>query len=154
MPQLLQWKQAGKVRYIGTTTSHGPAPSADGRVHAQGTRWTSCRWTYSLDNRDAAQEILPLAEARRIAVLANTPFGFGATLRKALARPLPPWAADLGVTSWPQLLLKYVISHSAVTCAIPGSTKVEHLEDNQAAAHGPLPDEAMRQKLEAFWDAG
>ena len=109
---------------------------------------------YSLDNRDAAQEILPLAAERRMAVLANTPFGFGATLRKALARPLPPLAADLGATSWPQLLLKYVISHPAVTCAIPGSTKLEHLEDNQAAAHGPLPDEAMRHKLEAFWDAG
>jgi aryl-alcohol dehydrogenase-like predicted oxidoreductase len=91
---------------------------------------------------------------RRTAVLANIPFGFGSVLREAQSRKLPPWAADIGVTSWSQFLLKYVISHPAVTVAIPGSTKVAHLDDNQRAARGRLPDEAMRRKMEQYWDAG
>jgi aryl-alcohol dehydrogenase-like predicted oxidoreductase len=88
-----------------------------------------------------------------VAVLANVPFGFGNLLRRAQTRKLPPWAADIDVTSWGQFLLKYVISHSAVTCAIPGSTQVAHLTDNQGAARGRLPDEAMRRRMEQFWDS-
>jgi aryl-alcohol dehydrogenase-like predicted oxidoreductase len=98
--------------------------------------------------------LLPLAMERRVAVLANVPFGFGAVIRQAQTRQLPDWAADIDVTSWAQFLLKYVISHPAVTCAIPGSTQVAHLEDNQRAARGRLPDESMRRKMEQFWDAG
>ena len=89
-----------------------------------------------------------------MAVLANIPFGFGSVIRKAQTRKLPAWAADIDVTTWGQFLLKYVISHPAVTVAIPGSTQVSHLEDNQRAARGRLPDEAMRKKMEQFWDAG
>ncbi|MBV8574188.1 MAG: aldo/keto reductase [Acetobacteraceae bacterium] len=96
---------------------------------------------------------MPLALERRVAVLANIPFGFGSILRQAQSRALPPWAADIGVTTWSQFLLKYVISHPAVTCAIPGSTQVAHLEDNQHAARGRLPDEAMRRRMEQYWDA-
>jgi aryl-alcohol dehydrogenase-like predicted oxidoreductase len=107
---------------------------------------------YSLANRDAAENVLPLAIERRVAVLANIPFGFGSVLRQAQSRPLPAWAADIDVTSWSQFLLKYVISHPAVTCAIPGSTQVAHLEDNQRAARGRLPDEAMRRRMEQYWD--
>jgi aryl-alcohol dehydrogenase-like predicted oxidoreductase len=109
---------------------------------------------YSLANRDAANNVLPLAMERRMAVLANIPFGFGSVIRQAETRKLPPWAADIDVTTWGQFLLKYVISHPAVTVAIPGSTQVAHLEDNQRAARGRLPDEAMRKKMEQFWDAG
>jgi aryl-alcohol dehydrogenase-like predicted oxidoreductase len=108
---------------------------------------------YSLDNRDAAKTLLPLAQDRHVAVLANVPFGFGRVLRQAQARKLPAWAADIDVTSWGQFLLKYVISHPAVTCAIPGSTQVAHLTDNQGAARGRLPDEAMRRRMEQFWDS-
>jgi aryl-alcohol dehydrogenase-like predicted oxidoreductase len=74
-------------------------------------------------------------------------------LRQAQARKLPPWAADIDVASWGQFLLKYVISHPAVTCAIPGSTQVAHLIDNQGAARGRLPDESMRRRMEQFWDS-
>ncbi len=109
---------------------------------------------YSLANRDAAVSVLPLAMERRVAVLANIPFGFGSVLRQAQTRKLPDWAADIDVTSWSQFLLKYVIAHPAVTCVIPGSTKVEHLEQNQLAGRGRLPDEAMRKKMEELWDAG
>ena len=153
MPVMQKWKQAGKIRYIGITTS---------RV-AQHSRMVEylrqypldfVQVDYSLANRDAAANVLPTAMERRVAVLANIPFGFGSVLRQAQTRKLPDWAADVGAATWGQFLLKYVISHPAVTCVIPGSTKIEHLEDNQRAGHGLLPDEAMRKKMEAFWDAG
>jgi aryl-alcohol dehydrogenase-like predicted oxidoreductase len=151
MPSLQQWKQAGKVRYIGITTSQV-------RQHAQMVEYMRrypvdfVQVDYSLANRDAAENVLPLALERRVAVLANIPFGFGSVLRQAQSRPLPAWAADIDVASWSQFLLKYVISHPAVTCAIPGSTQVAHLEDNQRAARGRLPDEAMRRRMEQYWD--
>ena len=153
MPALQKWKEEGKIRYIGITTSRVSQ-------HAQMVEFMRkypldfVQVDYSLANRDADKNVLPLAMERRTAVLANIPFGFGSVLRDAQSRKLPPWAADIGVTSWSQLLLKYVISHPAVTVAIPGSTKVAHLEDNQRAARGRLPDEAMRRKMEQYWDAG
>jgi aryl-alcohol dehydrogenase-like predicted oxidoreductase len=153
MPQLQQWKQAGRIRYIGITTSRV-------EQHEQMLGFMRryaldfIQVDYSIDNRDAADKVLPLAAQRRIAVLANIPFGFGAVLRQAQSRKLPPWATDIDVASWGQFLLKYVVSHPAVTCAIPGSTQVAHLEDNQGAARGRLPDQTMRTKMEQFWDSG
>jgi len=107
---------------------------------------------YSIANREAAETILPLAREHGIAVLVNLPFGRASLFREAAGRPLPPWAADIDVTSWAQYFLKYVISHPAVTCAIPGSTSVTHLEDNQAAGRGRLPDAALRRRMEDYWD--
>jgi aryl-alcohol dehydrogenase-like predicted oxidoreductase len=152
MPQLMDWKGAGKIRYIGITTSR-VAQHAAMAGYMRRHPLDFVQVDYSLANRDAAGNVLPLALERRIAVLANVPFGFGTVLRQAQSRKLPPWAADLRITSWSQLLLKYVISHPAVTCAIPGSTQVAHLEENQGAARGPLPDEAMRRRMEQLWDA-
>jgi aryl-alcohol dehydrogenase-like predicted oxidoreductase len=153
MPLLQQWKQAGKIRYIGITTSRvGQHNHMVEYMREYPLDFVQV--DYSLANRDAAMNVLPLASERRVAVLANVPFGFGSVLRQAQTRQLPDWAADIDVTSWGQFLLKYVISHPAVTCAIPGSTKVAHLEDNQHAARGRLPDESMRRKMEQFWDAG
>jgi aryl-alcohol dehydrogenase-like predicted oxidoreductase len=153
MPQLQDWKAAGKIRYIGITTSRNEQHAA----MAEAMRRYPLDFVqvdYSLANRDAADNVLPLALERKVAVLANIPFGFGSVLRQAQNRKLPPWAADLGLRSWSQLLLKYVISHPAVTCTIPGSTQVGHLEENQAAARGPMPDEATRRRMEQLWDAG
>lgn len=153
IPLLQQWKQAGKIRYFGITTSRV-------EQHAQMVDYMRkfpldfVQVDYSLANRDAAANVLPLAQEKKIAVLANIPFGFGQVISRAKARPLPSWAADIDATSWGQFLLKYVISHPAVTCSIPGSTQVAHLEDNQAAARGRLPDEATRKKMEQYWDAG
>ena len=95
---------------------------------------------------------MPLAQERGIAVLVNLPFGRSSLVQQAAGRALPPWAADIGVTTWAQYFLKYVIAHPAVTCAIPGSTSVPHLEDNQGAARGPVPDAAMRRRMEEYWD--
>lgn len=153
MPLLVDWKKAGRIRYLGATTS----------VLQDHPRMIECMQQYPLDfvqvdysiaNRDAAASILPLALERRIAVLANVPLGGrgGGNLVRSITRPLPPWAADLGIGSWAQFMLKYVVAHPAVTCAIPGSTKLEHLEDNQQAARGALPDAATRQRMEQYWD--
>jgi aryl-alcohol dehydrogenase-like predicted oxidoreductase len=153
LPLLQQWKGEGRIRYIGITTSR------EGQ-HGQMVEYMRkypldfVQVDYSIADRDAATNVLPLAMERRIAVLGNVPFGFGSVLGQAQARKLPDWAADIDVTSWSQFLLKYVISHPAVTCVIPGSTKLEHLEENQRAGRGRLPDEAMRRRMEQVWDAG
>lgn len=153
MPQMQRWKQEGKIRYIGITTSQDSQhEDMVGYMHKYPLDFVQVN--YSLANRDADRNVLPLALKRRIAVLANIPFGFGRVLHEAERRRLPPWAADIGATSWSQLLLKYVISHPAVTCAIPGSTKLAHLVQNQAAARGPMPDEAMRRRMEKLWGPG
>jgi aryl-alcohol dehydrogenase-like predicted oxidoreductase len=153
MPQLQQWKKAGRIRYLGITTSR---VSQHDQMLGYMRKYPLdfIQVDYSLANRDAATSILPLAMERHVAVLANIPFGFGSVIRTAQKRKLPSWAADIDVSTWGQFLLKYVISHPAVTVAIPGSTQVAHLEDNQRAARGRLPDEAMRKKMEQFWDAG
>jgi aryl-alcohol dehydrogenase-like predicted oxidoreductase len=155
MPLLIDWKKAGRIRYIGATTS----------ILQDHPQMIECMKQYPLDfvqvdysiaNRGAASTILPLALERRIAVLANMPLGGrdGGNLLRDIARPLPSWAAELGTSSWAQYMLKYVISHPAVTCAIPGSTRLEHLEDNQKAARGVLVDDATRQRMEQHWDHG
>jgi aryl-alcohol dehydrogenase-like predicted oxidoreductase len=153
LPVMQRWKKDGKIRYIGITTSR-VGQHTHMLEYMRQYPLDFVQVDYSLANRDAADKILPLALERRIAVLANIPFGFGSVLRQAQMRKLPDWAADIDVTSWSQFLLKYVIAHPAVTCVIPGSTKVEHLEENQRAGRGRLPDEALRKKMEQAWDAG
>jgi aryl-alcohol dehydrogenase-like predicted oxidoreductase len=153
LPQMQHWKQEGKIRYIGITTSRvSQHEEMIGYLRKYPLDFVQV--DYSLDNRDAAKTLLPLAQERHVAVLANVPFGFGSILRQAQSRKLPAWAADIDVSSWGQFLLKYVISHPAVTCAIPGSTQVAHLTDNQGAARGRLPAEAMRRRMEQYWDSG
>ena len=153
LPVMQKWKKEGKIRYIGITTSR-VGQHTHMMEYMRQFPLDFVQVDYSIGNRDAAQSLLPLAMERHIAVLANIPFGFGSVLRQAQLRKLPEWAADIDVTSWSQFLLKYVISHPAVTCCIPGSTKVEHLEENQRAGHGRLPDAALRKKMEEVWDAG
>ena len=146
-----EWKKAGKIRYIGVTTSRG-SQHAELLEAMRTYPLDFIQVDYSIANRDAAEAILPLAQERKLAVLVNLPFGRSSLFRQAADRQLPAWAADIDVTSWAQYFLKYVISHPAVTCAIPGSTQVSHLEDNQAAGRGRLPDAAMRRKMEEYWD--
>jgi aryl-alcohol dehydrogenase-like predicted oxidoreductase len=152
-PQLRAWKKSGKIRYIGITTAM-PGQHAEmiGLMRKYPVDFVQV--DYSIANRDAAMSVFPVALERRIAVIANVPFGgrAGANLMMSQERALPPFAAEWGATDWPQLLLKYVVSQPAVTCTIAGSTKVEHLEDNQAAGRGELPDAAARRRLEQYWD--
>lgn len=155
MPTLRRLKDERRTRYIGATTSRDeqyPALLAAMRAHPL----DFVQVDYSIGNRNAATEILPAAADRPIAVLVNMPFGGrrdGNLLRKLGDRPLPPWAAEIGAGSWAEVLLKYVLSHPAVTCAIPGTTSVANLEANLRAARGPLPDATLRRRMEDDWDA-
>jgi aryl-alcohol dehydrogenase-like predicted oxidoreductase len=108
---------------------------------------------YSLDSRDAADVILPLAADRGMAVLINVPFGRGRLFDAAGERPVPDWAAEFDCESWGQFFLKYIVGHPAVTCVIPGTAKPQYAADNMGAAMGRLPDAATRKRMEEFFDS-
>ncbi|HKD53701.1 MAG TPA: aldo/keto reductase [Steroidobacteraceae bacterium] len=151
VPAMQEWKKTGKIRYYGVTTSRG-SQHAELLEIMRRYPLDFIQVDYSIANREAADKILPLAQERKLAVLINLPFGRSSLFREAADRKLPPWAADIDVASWAQYFLKYVISHPAVTCAIPGSTKVNHLVDNQGGGRGRLPDASMRRRMEQYWD--
>lgn len=139
---LRDWKSSGRISYLGVTHYTASAyPQLESVLRAEKPDFVQLN--YAIDEREAAQRLLPLAADLGIAVLVNRPFGGGGLLRRVRDRPLPAWAAELGATSWAQLLLKFVLSHPAVTCAIPGTSRPEHMADNLAAGRGPLPDAAF-----------
>jgi len=152
LPAFAEYKQAKKIKYLGVTTSQDGQYEEMLRV-MRAHQLDFIQVDYSIGNRGSEEKILPLALERGIAVLANVPLGGrrGSLISGLADKPLPPWASEIGATSWAQLLLKYVVSHPAVTCAIPGTTKLKHAEDNQAAGRGELPDAAMRKRMEQFW---
>lgn len=154
LPTFREYQQAGKIRYIGITTSQDGHYEEMLRV-MRGQKLDFIQVDYSLGNRSAEEKILPLAQERGVAVIANVPLGGrrGSMMSSIGNKALPPWAGEIGATSWAQLLLKYVVSHPAVTCTIPGTTKLKHAEDNQAAGRGVLPDKAMRKKIEELWES-
>ncbi|MGH8150133.1 MAG: aldo/keto reductase [Steroidobacteraceae bacterium] len=150
MPLLRQWKSAGRIRYYGVTTSR--VSQHDELIDVMRKHPLDfIQVDYSIANRDAERTILPLAAERRMAVLVNLPLIHGRLMRQVAASPLPAFAGEIGVRSWAQLLLKYVVSHPTVTCAIPGTTQAAHLADDQAAGRGILPDAAMRRRMETYW---
>jgi len=152
MPLMIDLKKQGKARYLGITTVH---PEQHPQLIEYMRRYPIdfVQVDYSIESRDAATTVFPVAIERKIAVMAAVPLGGrrGSLLPRTVGHALPPWAADIDVASWSQFLLKYVIADPAVTCAIPGATKLEHLEDDQAAARGRLPNAAMRRKMEEYW---
>lgn len=143
---LKDWKAQQKIRYIGITTSHG-------RMHDELERALAAepfdfvQLSYNLEDREVEDRLLPLAADRGIAVLVNRPFQRGGLFDKVRDKPLPPWAQELGIASWGQYFLKFAVSHPAVTCAIPATSKIKHMEDNMAAGYGPLPDAAARRRM-------
>jgi aryl-alcohol dehydrogenase-like predicted oxidoreductase len=108
------------------------------------------QFTYNILDREAEQRLLPLAADRGIAVIVNRPFRRKALIRRFERHPLPPWAADIDCENWAQFLLKFIVSHPAVTCAIPATSRVDHMRENMAVLRGPLPDPATRQKMIAY----
>ena len=149
---LQEWKQQGRVRSIGIT--HYTASA-----YAQVERWLKTgaydflQINYSLGEREAEKRLLPLAAERKVQVIINRPFAEGALFRRTKGKPLPPWAAELGIASWAQYFLKWIVSHPAVTVAIPGTGRPEHMKDNVAAGNGPMPDAAGRKKMQEYFDS-
>lgn len=155
LPLLREQVAAKKIRYVGITTSQD-AQYAEMSSVMKSEALDFVQVDYSLGNRGAADELLPLAADRGMAVLINLPFGGrrdGNLFSRLRGQALPGWAAEIGAASWGQLFLKYVISHPAVICAIPGMTRLANLEDNFVAARGALPDATMRRRMEAWWDS-
>ncbi len=148
LPRLLAMKAAGSLRHVGITTSEGRRHAEIERVMRQ-QPIDVVQLSYNLLDREAEQRLLPLAAERGIAVLANRPFREGALLRQLARHALPGWAAEIGCRHWAQVALKFVVSHPAITCAIPATSRVAHLRQNMAAARGPMPDAALRRRMAA-----
>ena len=151
LPVLREWKAEGRIRYLGATTSRS-SQYEEFVATMKSEDMDFVQVNYSLADRGAADRILPLAAERGMAVLVNLPYGRGRLFSAVGDRPLPDWAAQFDCGSWGQFFLKYVVSHPAVTCAIPGTAKISYLEDNLGAAMGRLPTPALRKKMERFFD--
>lgn len=148
---LRELKQAGRIRYLGATTSFDRQYEAFEAMMRRETL-DSIQIDYALDNRNAAERIIPLAKERGMAVFINLPFGRGSVFRATQGKALPDWAAEIDVTTWAQFMLKYLVSHDAVTCAVPGMAQARYVDDNLKAAQGRMPDAAMRRRMEQFID--
>jgi diketogulonate reductase-like aldo/keto reductase len=149
---LAQWKQDGRVRYVGITHYTSSAYREVERW-LKGGNYDFLQINYSLDEPEAAERLLPLAQDKGAAVIVNRPFGKGSMFRRTRGKSIPDWARELGITSWAQFFLKWIVAHPAVTCAIPGTSKAEHMRDNLGAAHGTLPDAATRDRMAKYFDA-
>ena len=146
LPLLLRMKATGRLRYVGITTS-------EGRRHGEIVKLMESQpldfvqISYNVLDREVENRILPLARERRIAVIVNRPFRQGELTHSLAGKPLPGWAAEIGCTTWAQVLLKFIVSHPDVTCAIPATSNPRHALDNMLAARGPMPDQNLRRRI-------
>jgi len=148
LPTLFAMKAAGKVRYVGVTTSEGRRHDEIEKVmRSQPIDFVQV--TYNALDREVEERILPLALERKIGVICNRPFRRGELIQRVARAPLPGWAAEIDCASWPQALVKFIVSHPAVICAIPATSRVDHVRENVRASYGRLPDEAMRRRMAA-----
>ncbi len=152
LPTLREWKQEGRIKYLGITTSSTRQFDQMERIMTA-EDLDFIQINYAADARDAAERILPLATDRGMGVLVNLPFGRGRLFSRVGDRELPAWASEIDCESWGQFFLTYVVSHPSVTAVIPGTTKAHHAVDNIGAAQGRLPDAAFRRRMEEFVDA-
>ena len=143
---LRSWKEEGRIRYIGITHYASSAYFEVAKL-LRNEKIDFLQINYSLGEPEAEKEILPLAQDRGVAVLVNRPFGGGDLFSRVRQKPLPDWAAEFDCNSWAQFLLKWIVSHSAVTCVIPATGNVHHLEDNMRAGLGRLPDATHRRRM-------
>jgi len=146
---LRQWREQGRVRYLGATHYTASAHEELARVLAT-EELDFVQLNYSLAEREAEKRLLPLAAERRVAVLVNRPLAAGGLFSKVRGKSLPPWTKEIGCASWAQFFLKFVISQPAVTCAIPATSKVDHLLDNMQAGFGTMPDAKTRQRMASY----
>jgi diketogulonate reductase-like aldo/keto reductase len=148
LPTLKAMKADGRVRYIGVTTSHGRRHDLAERIMKQ-EKIDFVQFTYNLNDREAEKSLLPMAADRGVAVIINRPFDGGEMFGAKTRKPLPGWAAEIGCKSWAEAFLKFVVSHPAVTCAIPATSQPAHLAENMRALAGPPLDTAMRARIAA-----
>ncbi len=149
---LREWKAEGRIRYIGITTSHGRRHSALEAALRTGA-FDFVQFTYNVVDREAERRLLPLAAELSIAVIINRPFRRGALFDVSAGKQLPEWAAEFDCANWAQFYLKYVVSHPAVTCTIPATSRVDHMRENMGALYGRLPDAAMRERMARHFSA-
>jgi diketogulonate reductase-like aldo/keto reductase len=152
LAMLFEMKAAGRIRHVGVTTSHGSRHAAVAAV-MRAHPLDFVQFTYNVLDRQAERELLPLAAERGVAVIVNRPFRRGALFDRFQREPLPGWAAEIGAANWAQVFLKFIVSHPAVTCAIPATSQVVHMRENMGALHGPLPDAALRARMARDLDA-
>ncbi|MFP4639655.1 MAG: aldo/keto reductase [Guyparkeria sp.] len=146
METLLAMRESGRLRYVGITTSHGRRHDDIERI-MRDYPIDFVQASYSLANREVEDRILPLAREKGIAFIANRPFQGGRLIDRVKRHPLPDWAPEAGMHNWAEFLLKFIAAHPDVTCAIPATSRVEHMRENMGALAGPLPDEAMRRRM-------
>ncbi len=149
---LLEMKKQKKIRYAGITHYTASAYAEVEKWLATG-QYDFLQINYSLGERESEKRLLPLAAEKGVAVIVNRPFAEGALFRRTKGKALPAWATELGIGSWAQYFLKWIAGHPAVTCAIPGTGRPEHMRDNLAAGAGTLPDPATRRKMLQYFDS-
>lgn len=152
LPVLREWKKAGRIRYIGITHYTASSHAELERLVRSGD-FDFVQFNYSLDEPEAESRLLPACADTGVATLINRPFSQAGLFGRVRGKPLPPWCAEMDCTSWAQFFLKWIISHPAVTCAIPGTGRVAHIEDNLRACTGRLPDAAMRKRMAEYFAA-
>jgi len=146
---LREWKDAGRIRYLGITHYHSGAYSELERL-VKSREWDFAQFNYSMAEREAEARLLPACAEAGVAVIANRPFSQGMLFPRVKGKALPAWAAEFDCASWAQFFLKYILSHPAVTCAIPGTSRVAHLRDNLEAGMGRLPDAKTRRRMAEY----
>ena len=146
LPTLKAMKAEGRVRYIGMTTSHGRRHDDLGKILRR-EKLDFVQFTYNVNDRDVENVLLPLAAERGTAVIINRPFDGGGMFGARTAKPLPGWGKEIGCATWAEAFLKWIAAHPAVTCAIPATSRLDHLRENMRALSGPLPDAALRRRI-------
>ena len=149
---LKEWRADKRLRFIGITTSHGRRHGAMEKVIENEDAIDFVQFSYNVGDREAERRLLPAALANGKAVIINRPFRTGGLFDQVRTAPLPGWAAEIGCTTWSQFFLKFVTSHPAVTCAIPATSRVDHMRENMAALRGPVPDAAIRRRMADYFD--
>lgn len=152
LESLRAMKADGRIRYLGVTTSHGRRHGLLEQL-LDGETLDFVQLTYNMADREAERRLLPLAAERGVAVIVNRPFQRGGLFERARGRPVPGWAAEFDCANWAQFFLKFVVSHPAVTCAIPATSRVDHMRENMGALYGRLPDADMRRRMLSYFQS-
>ncbi|MAJ24628.1 MAG: aldo/keto reductase [Rickettsiales bacterium] len=148
LEKLFQYKKDNKINYIGITTSHGWRHNKTKEIMER-YDIDFVQFTYNIVDREAEKYLLELAHEKKISVIANRPFQGGNLFNLVKNKNIPSWAKDQGIKTWSSFFLKYIISHKAITCAIPATSKIEHMQENMEAMYGFYPDKAFRKKMES-----